>query len=115
MKVAMPRPSQLPLLALPLLALAVFAAGSIGCHKSSSTETPTPTPTPTPVTESFTGSIGQKGADSHNFTVATVGDVKIKLTSLAPLDTLAVGVGIGTPDTTLTPPCSLTAEDTSVH
>ena len=96
------------LLALALLPLA-------GCGKSHSSSEPTPAPTPTPKTESFTGSFEQTGGDSHTFTTTVTGDVTIKLTSLAPLATMGVGLGVGTVDSTLTPPCALTATDRNAH
>jgi hypothetical protein len=95
------------------LSLAPFA---LACNDDSPSEGPTPTPTPPPrVTDTFSGSFGQNGASSHSFTVGQTGNVEVKLTAMAPLATLAVGMGVGTVDSTLTPPCSNFAEDTNVR
>lgn len=66
------------------------------------------------VTESFAGSFGQSTGASSAFTVGTTGDVTLKITSLEPLETMQVGVGIGTVDTTLSPPCLLFGQDSNV-
>ncbi len=96
---------------------ALLTAGlASGCHNSKSPSEPAPTPTPVPtVTETFSGSFAQSGAAAHNFTVGATGNVTIKLTSVAPLSTLQVGVGIGTVDSSLTPPCALFAQDNDVR
>jgi hypothetical protein len=86
------------------------------CSDDSPSETsaaPTPTPAPT-VTETFVGTFEQNGTVVHNFDVTNTGDVSVTVTSLQPLSTMQVGVGVGTPDSTLTPPCSLLAKDTNV-
>jgi hypothetical protein len=96
-----------------VLALALPLAA---CNDDSPSESPAPTPTPVPrVTDTFTGTFGQNGAASHSFTVSQVGDVELKLTAIAPLATLSVGMGIGQVDTTLTPPCRNFAEDANVR
>jgi hypothetical protein len=99
---------------LPALLLLAFAAG--GCNDDSPSESPAPTPTPPPrTTETFSGTFTQNGSASHEFTVVQAGDVELKLTAMAPLATLAVGMGIGRVDSTVTPPCANFAEDTNVR
>ena len=91
---------------LPALLLLALAAG--GCNDDSPSESPAPTPTPPPrTTETFSGTFTQNGSASHEFTVAQAGDVELKLTAMAPLATLAVGMGIGRVDTTNTPPSAI--------
>jgi hypothetical protein len=95
------------------LALAPFA---VACNDDSPSEGPAPTPTPPPrVTDTFSGTFGQNAGASHSFTVGQTGDVEVKLTAMAPLATLAVGMGIGQVDSTVTPPCATFAEDTNVR
>ena len=99
---------------LPALLLLALSAG--GCNGDSPSESPAPTPTPPPrTTETFTGTFTQNGSVAHQFTVVQTGDVELKLTAMAPLATLAVGMGIGRVDTTVTPPCATFAEDTNVQ
>jgi hypothetical protein len=86
--------SCLPLRLLLALAIAVSAA-SCGSEATSTTA-----PSPTTTTTSFTGTVAQLGSSGHAFTVTTTGPVTIGLTSLAPLATMAMGVGIGTWDGT---------------
>ncbi len=66
-----------------------------GCGSSG---TSTTTPSPTLTTDSYSDTVAQLGAAIHPFTVAATGSVQIKLTSVAPLATLALGVGIATWD-----------------
>ena len=107
----MPTPRRLILLPALLLALAVA-----GCSDDESPSEPSPTPTPPArTTETFSGSFTQNGASSHQFTVSQAGDVDLKLTAMAPLATLAVGLGIGRVDAAATPPCTNFAEDTNVR
>jgi hypothetical protein len=86
-----------------------------GCDDDSPSEaSPTPTPTPATVTETFGGTFEQNGVGVHNFSITNAGDVHVEVTSLQPLPTMQVGIGVGTVDSTLTPPCSLIAKDTNV-
>jgi hypothetical protein len=56
----------------------------------------TPTPAVPTVTDSFSDTLLVSGSNTHGFSVATVGGVKVTLTSVAP--SAAVGLGIGTPN-----------------
>ena len=63
--------------------------------------TPAGTPTAPPIspvttTEAFTATIVQLGSTTHAFTVAAAGTVQIKLTSVEPLATMALGVAVTT-------------------
>lgn len=63
------------------------------CNNENTPTTPTPPPT---VTDPFSGTINRNGAATHTFTVATAGDVKATLKSLAPDSTIVVGLSLGT-------------------
>ncbi len=79
-----------------LLTAAVFAAIA-GCGATTAPTTPTSAAT---TTETFSGTIAQLGAATQVFTVSATGTVDISVTSLAPLATMAVGVGVQTSDGT---------------
>lgn len=76
---------------------------------------PTPPAAPTPVTptvtETFTGTLGLAGNNSHLFTVSQVGGVRVSLTGVSP--SAAVGIGVGTPSTS-TGACLLLGNLTAV-
>ena len=55
----------------------------------------TPTRPSNPVTETFSGSIGQNGAQTHTFTTTTGGEVTATLKELRPDSTLVVGFLMG--------------------
>ena len=74
-----------------LLALALASAACKG------NDTATTAPTATTKTDTFTGTVQVKGADIHNFTVETAGQVAVTLTAASPPSTIAMGVGVGTP------------------
>jgi hypothetical protein len=101
-----------PSFAVAALALLLVAGGCSKSKKSSSPTTTEPAPT---VTETFTGSFGLGGTSANPFTNTATGDVTFKLADLQPLTTLTIGMGIGTYDATLSPPCTLYSEDTSVR
>jgi hypothetical protein len=42
--------------------------------------------------ETFSGTIKPQGFDTHTFSVSKTGEISIKITALAPLDTVSVGV-----------------------
>jgi hypothetical protein len=76
------------------------------CSKSTDSAT---APDPVTKVETFSGSLTRSGVNVHPFTVSVAGAVAIGLTEIAPVATLALGVGIGTWDgTTCT---SLTTND----
>jgi hypothetical protein len=96
-------------------ALALLLVAS-ACSKKSKSTTPTTPAEPVPtVTETFSGSFGLGQSSVNPFTVTATGDVNLKVTDLEPLTTITVGMGIGTYDATLSPPCTLISEDTSVR
>jgi hypothetical protein len=78
-------------IALSIAAALLLVAG--GCGSSSSSPT---TPTPVTTTETFSGIVSHAATAGTPFTVGTTGTVTISLTSVAPLSTMSVGVGIGT-------------------
>jgi len=55
----------------------------------------TPTPAVPTVTDTFSDTLLVLGSNTHQFTVATVGGVKVSLTSVDP--GAIVGLGVGTP------------------
>jgi hypothetical protein len=71
----------------------------LGCS-TEGTSTPVAPTAPVYTTENFTGTIQQTGVASHPFTVAVGGTLTMGLTSVAPLATMAIGVGIGSWDGT---------------
>src|SRR4029450_4998933 len=56
-----------------------------------------PTPVAPTVTETFTGTLLQLGANSHQFSVQQIGGIKVSITKIEP--SAAVSIGIGTPST----------------
>jgi hypothetical protein len=83
----------------PIFAIAI-AIGAAGCTNNGNGSTAT-TPTPTVVTEMYTGSITQGGADIHNFTVTNSGlNLLAGFTSISPSTITGLGVGIGAYDPT---------------
>jgi hypothetical protein len=56
-----------------------------------------PTPVAPTVTETFTGTLLQLGANSHQFSVQQIGGIKVSITKIEPR--AAVSIGIGTPST----------------
>jgi hypothetical protein len=64
-----------------------------GCADPVAPTTPVPA-TPT-ITDTFSDTLLVLGSNTHQFTVATVGGVKVSLTSVQP--GAAVGLGVGTP------------------
>jgi|RhiMetdeSRZDD1v2_1073273.scaffolds.fasta_scaffold08282_9 hypothetical protein len=85
-----------------LLSFAIAIALAVaGCTSNTASSTTIPT-TPTAVTstDAFSGTVGPSGTTGFPFTVSTTGTVTIGLTSVAPLSTMALGVGIATSDGT---------------
>ncbi len=80
-----------------LISLAMVSALAVACGGTSTTPT---TPAPATTTDTFTGTIVQSGASVNPFTVSAAGTVTMSLTSVAPLATMALGVGIGSWDGT---------------
>lgn len=76
-----------------LLAVLGVAVVTAGCADPVAPVSPTPA-VPT-VTETFSDTLLQLGANTHQFTVTVVGGVKVTLNSVEP--GAAVGLGIGTP------------------
>jgi len=68
----------------------ILAASVMGCGGSDSPSAPTPT-----TTETFTGTVTQGGGVTHTFAVQRDGGLQATLTSLAPLSTITMGLGIG--------------------
>ena len=73
---------------------------------ASGTTPSTTAPTPATTTETFSGTVGQLATTGNPFAVSTNGPVTIELTSVEPLATMALGVGVATWDGTT---CGTTA------
>ncbi len=72
---------------------------SLGCNNGTSTPVTPAAPTVVATTETFSGTIQQLGTATFTFAVALAnGTVSVGLTSVGPLSTMALGVGIGTWD-----------------
>ncbi len=69
----------------------VVAALAAACGSS------TPVTAPASVTDTFKGTVAPGGSDSHNFTVASFGEVDVTLTAAGPPPTITMGLGVGTP------------------
>jgi hypothetical protein len=81
----------------PATLLAFLAAA---CGGSSTPTTPTTTtPTTTTVTESFDGTLSQNGSNTHTFSTEA-GTVNVTMTAEGPLNTLSLGMDVGTWDGT---------------
>jgi hypothetical protein len=80
----------------PLLAAALtLAIAAAGC---SDPELPvTPTPVAPTISDTFTGTLTQFGANSHPFAVQQVGGIRVVVTSVEP--SAAIQIGVGTPST----------------
>jgi hypothetical protein len=76
-----------------LWAVLGVALATAGCADPVAPATPVPA-VPT-VTDTFSDTLLLLGANTHQFTVTTVGGIKVSLTSVVP--GAAVGLGIGTP------------------
>ena len=75
-----------------LLLLAPLAAA---CGSNDSTNTPT-APTPVAVIETLSGTLTPNGGVTHEFVVQQAGTVSVKLSALAPNDTVSIGLSLGT-------------------
>ena len=70
----------------------VLAMGMAGCDD----EVPTaPTGSSNPVTENFSGSVTQNGAQTHTFSTAASGEVRATLKELSPDSSLVLGFSLG--------------------
>lgn len=67
------------------------------------------------VTETFPGDLELGETSCHDFITAQTGDVDMTISAIAPLETLTVGMGIGTPDAAVEAGCVMFALDSSVR
>ena len=75
-----------------LLLLAPLAAA---CGSDDPTTNPN-APTPIAVTETLSGTLTRNGGITHEFVVQQAGQISVRLTALAPDDTVTVGLSLGT-------------------
>jgi hypothetical protein len=93
-------------------ALVLACLGVAGCEETGDPSPITPDPLPD-VTDTFTGTLNRNGAATFNFTVQGGGLVALTLTKVAPDNTIAVGLAMGTWNGTT---CSVVlANDNSVE
>jgi hypothetical protein len=78
----------------------VAALAVTGACGGTSTTTPTSPTAPATTTELFSGTLAPLGSTTQVFTVAATGTVTISLTSVAPLTTMSLGVGVLSSDGT---------------
>jgi hypothetical protein len=77
------------------LGVAVLALSLAGCDSGDTPGTPTdPTP-PEIITETFTGTVGQNGAVTFNFTTKAAGQVVARLSVIGPDATVPMGISLG--------------------
>jgi len=76
-------------------ALLVLVPLAAGCGSDEPTETPN-APTPVPVTETFSGTLTPNGGRTHEFIVQQAGTVTVRFSSLAPDETVNIGLSLGT-------------------
>ncbi len=99
-----------------LLLLVAAATMATACGDDSSpTEPPEPPPPPDRITETFNGTVQQGTFVAHPFTVAVAGDIELTLTSIQPLETLTLGMGIGATEDGSAENCVAFAQDNSVR
>ena len=70
----------------------VALAGAIACGAKTPTE---PAPVYDLKTETFTGSVITGGKAPFRFSVVNPGDIQVAITTLAPLSTITMGIGLG--------------------
>lgn len=104
------------MLSLSLLLMAMMVV-TIACSDDNPTTPTAPEPLPEPerITETFGGTVTQGGSSTHVFTVAVAGNIEMTLTSVQPLETLTLGVGIGTTADGTPESCAGFAQDNSVR
>src|SRR5882762_2755763 len=78
-----------------VLTLLFVAAAAASCSTDNSFLTPTPANT-TPIFETYAGTLTANGAATYSFVVTAAGLVTATLTSVAPDNTIAIGVALGT-------------------
>ena len=76
-----------------IVAGAMLAAAACG---SNNILNPTPGTPPVSVTETYTATVTVNGAFTQPFTVSTIGTVTAKITALSPVDTVTIGLSLGT-------------------
>jgi len=82
-------------------ASALMLAVGLTCAASCGTTTTPTAPTTAPsITDTFNADLSQQGSITHNFKVASIGEVTVTLTSVSPLATMSLGVGMMTSDGT---------------
>jgi len=67
------------------------------------------------IAEEFSGTIALGTTSCHFFSQVALGDVRLSVTGLMPLETLTIGMGIGTADEAQETGCALFARDNSVR
>jgi hypothetical protein len=68
--------------------------GAAGCQQQETPVEPDPVVYPL-ITENFTGTVEVGGTKAFSFTVTNPGNVNVSITSLSPVSTLTMGLGLG--------------------
>jgi hypothetical protein len=78
-----------------ICALLLLAPLAAACGGNNSPTNPN-APTPVAVTETFNGTLTPNGGVTHEFVVQQAGQVSVRLSALAPDDTISIGLSLGT-------------------
>ena len=108
---------RLSILGIIIVTALVVTLGCSGSDTPTEPTDPVDVPPVDTVTDTFEGSISQGDTSCHHFETSERADVTLKLTDVRPLDTLTVGMGIGTSDEIVEGEeqgCTLFASDNSV-
>lgn len=79
-----------------LVLLAATAGTDAGCTR----DTGSPVAPTSATRETFSGQLDQRSSTVHPFDIATAGQVDVSISGLGPLESMAVGIAIGTWDGT---------------
>jgi hypothetical protein len=94
------------------LAVAVaIVCASVACSGNGASSPSTIAASAPVTTETFTGTVGVGGTDSHTFTVTLVGQLSVILTAAGPPPTIYMGIGLGNPTGST---CTLLASGSAV-
>ena len=86
--------------------LLLLASLMVACGKGQTTTAPSTTAT-SPATEVFASAVYPQGVSTQTFVAAQAGTISVALTTVGPIPTTALGLGLGVPNSTA-PVCRLT-------
>jgi pimeloyl-ACP methyl ester carboxylesterase len=79
----------------PFRALLLLAPLAVACGDNDAPTGPS-APEPIAITEPFTGTLTPNGGRTHEFVVQQAGTLSVRLSALAPDDTVVIGLSLGT-------------------